>query len=67
MEQQIFTWQGVAWRVRAGLLVFLLATVALVVPSQMKDMLADLANFSGGSWPQAIAFHVAMILMARMR
>jgi hypothetical protein len=64
VEQHIFTWQGVAWRVRAGLVVFLLAAVALVVPSQMKDMLADLANFSGGSWPQAIAFHVAMILMA---
>lgn len=63
-EHRIVAWQGVVWRVRAALLVFLLAAVALIVPPQMADMLADLGSFSGGSWPHAIAFHAAMMFMA---
>jgi hypothetical protein len=60
----IVTWQSVVWHTRAGVLVFLVAAVALVFPPQMKDLLADLAGFSSGSWRQAFAFHIALMLMA---
>lgn len=58
------TWHHVFFHARAGLIVFLIAAVALIVPSQMKDLLADLADFNGGDLPLAVAFHVALILMA---
>ena len=60
----VVTWQSIVWHTRAGVLVFLVAAVALVVPPQMKDLLADLAGVSGGSVRQALAFHIALILMA---
>src|ERR1051326_1128402 len=58
------TWHHVFFHARAGLIVFLIAAVALIVPSQMKDLLADLADFNGGDLALAVAFHVALILMA---
>jgi len=61
---QAVTWHHVFWHARAGLIVFAIAALALIVPSQMKDLLADLAGFDGGDWALAIAFHVALILMA---
>jgi len=65
--QRIVTWHHVVWRVRAGLLVFLFSAFALLVPPQLKDMLAGLATFGNStweSWGEALAFHVSLFLMA---
>ncbi|MEI9995765.1 MAG: hypothetical protein WDM91_14310 [Rhizomicrobium sp.] len=60
-------WGGIAWRARAALAVFGLAALALILPPQVQDMLANLADsvdMSTEAWLHALGFHFAMILMA---
>jgi hypothetical protein len=61
-------WGNIVWRTRAAVTVFALAALALTLPPQIKDMLADLADFGDmGTWEpwwHALTYQFSMIVMA---
>ena len=62
-------WGDIVWQARASVLIFAISAAALILPAQVQDMLANLADFedfSAESWWHALGFHGVMILTAFM-